>query len=101
LLLTAGKLARQVFRAMRHADSFECFGGAFLSISRAHAAIRQRQFNVFVNGEIADEVEALKDETDFAVADAGAFRQRQIGDRLAAEQVAALRRRVEQAENRK
>ena len=60
LLLTAGQLAGQVLRAMRHADAFECRCGALFALSRAHPTIRQRQLNVFIDCEIADQVEALK-----------------------------------------
>ena len=71
-----------------------------LSLRRRHAAIGQRQLDVFENGEITDEVEALKDETDLAIANARAFRKRKVRDFAAFERVAAIRRRVEQAEDR-
>ena len=67
---------------------------------RRHAAIGQRQLDVFENGEVADEIEALEDETDLAIANARAFRKREVRDFAALERVAAVRRRVEQAEDR-
>ena len=35
-----------------------------------HAAVGQRQLDVLVDGEVADQVERLEDEADLAVADA-------------------------------
>jgi hypothetical protein len=78
LLLTAGQLARKVFRAVRHADLFQRFVDARLSFRAAQVAIRQGQFHVLVNVQIADQVEALKDEPDFAVADVRPLREREI-----------------------
>ena len=86
---------------MRHADAFEGFSRAFLSFGRAHAAIRQRQFDVFVNVQIADQVKALEDETDLAIAYACALGEGQVFDRVAIEDVFAVGRRVQQAEDRK
>ena len=100
LLLTAGELAGQVLGAVRHADLLERRHHALLALGRLHAAIGERQLDVLVDVEIADQVEALEDEPDLAVADARALRERQIGDRLAVERVLALGRRVEQPEDR-
>ena len=100
LLLPARQLAGQVFRAMRHADAFERFGDALPPLVRAHPAIGQRQLHVLEHREIADQVEALEDEPDFAIADARALRGRQLRDRPAVQPVRTRRRRVEQAENR-
>ena len=80
LLLTAGELARQMFGAMAHADALERFGDEGFPLARAHAAIGQRQFDVFVNGQVADEVEALENESDLAIADARALRKGEVRD---------------------
>ncbi len=101
LLLTAGQLAGQVLRTMRHADSLECFSNAFLAFAGAHAAISQRQFDVLINGQVADEVEALKDKSDLAVSDPCALGERKILDRVAVEDVLTVRRCIQQSENRK
>src|ERR1051325_4820698 len=85
---------------MRHADALECVGDALLALGRAHAAIRQRQLDVLVDGQVADEIEALKDKADFAVPDARALGQRKILDRVLVENVLAVSRRIEQPENR-
>ena len=42
LLLTAGKLARQVFRPMRHAHALQGFGDQRFAVAGTRAAIRQR-----------------------------------------------------------
>src|ERR1044072_2945261 len=100
LLLTAGELAGQMFGAMAHADALQRFEHETFTLARTHAAISQRQLDVLINREIADEVEALEDESDLAVADAGALREREVRHFGPLERVAAARRRVEQAEDR-
>ena len=64
--------------AMAHADAFESFENETFAIARAHAAVGQRQFHVLKNGQIADEIEALEDEPDFAVANSCPIRKREI-----------------------
>ena len=100
LLLTAGELRRIVLHAVAHAHALERIGDALLALGRRHAAVRERQLDVLVDREIADQVERLEDEADLAVADAGALRRRELRDRLAGERVLAVGRRVEQAEDR-
>jgi hypothetical protein len=68
LLLTAGKLRWVMLHAMRHADLLQRLLDALLPLARRHTAVRQRQLNIFVNGQIADQVERLENETDFPVA---------------------------------
>ena len=86
--------------AMAHADALECFGHALLSFARIHAAIGQRQLDVFINGQVANQIETLKDETHFAIANARALRERKIFHSVTVEDVLAVGRRVEQAEDR-
>ena len=74
LLLSARELARQMFRPMRHAHAFERLGDALAALGRPHAAIGERQLDVLEHGEIADQIEALEDEPDLAIADARALR---------------------------
>src|SRR5713101_785262 len=73
LLLTAGELRRVVAQAMGHADALERALHLLLALARAGAAIGERELHVFVHGEIADQVEGLKDEADLAVANARAL----------------------------
>src|SRR2546430_8351886 len=75
LLLAPRKLTGQMLRPMGHAHPLQRGRHARLSFPRIYPAIRERQVNVFIDGEVADQIEALKDETHFAVADARAFGQ--------------------------
>ena len=68
--------------AMGHADALERFSDALLSFAGIHPAIGQRQLDVFIDRQIADQIEALEDESDFAIANPRPFRQRKIFDRL-------------------
>src|SRR6266481_1454278 len=78
LLLAARELTRQMFCSMRHAHSLQSFGDKHFAITGAHAAIRQRQFNILKNAEIADQIETLENETDLAVANARTLSERKI-----------------------
>src|SRR5262245_47584834 len=100
LLLTSRQLTGQVLGPMSHADPFQGRRDSLLALGGAHAAIGQRQFYVFEHGEIADEIEALKDESNLAIADARALRSGELGDRPPIELVGAFSRRVQQAQNR-
>src|SRR5438874_241322 len=68
LLLSARELAGHVPRAMRHPHPLERVVDALLSVGRRHATISQRKFDVFRDGQVADQVEALEDEPDVLVA---------------------------------
>ena len=78
LLLTAGELRGIVLHAVRHAHALQRFLHALLALRRRHAAIGERQLDVLVNGEIADQIESLEDEADFAIADARALGELKI-----------------------
>jgi len=59
--------------AMRHADPLERLHHAILVLHRGHlVAIGEWQFDILIHGEIANEIEALKDETNFLIANARA-----------------------------
>ena len=100
LLLTAGELRGQVLGAVGHADALERGVDALAPLVRLHAAVDERQLDVLEHREVADQVEALEDEADLAVADPGPLRHRQLGHFLAVQPVLAVGRRVEQAEDR-
>jgi hypothetical protein len=68
LLLAAGEVCRIVFIGLEHADAFEGVLHALFPFGGGQAPIGKGEFDVFVYGEIADQVEGLK-------ADAGAFGQ--------------------------
>src|SRR5262249_43822361 len=87
LLLTAGELAREVLRAMRHADPLQRRFDALLALRRLHTAISERQLAVLEHRQIANQVEALEDEPDLAVAHARPLRRRKLRDRTAVEEI--------------
>ena len=80
-----------VLHAVRHADALEHFLHALFALGRRHAAIGQRQLDVFIHREVADQVERLEDEADFAIADARAIGERKIRDRLPVDPVLCRR----------
>jgi hypothetical protein len=100
LLLSPGQLPGQVAGAMRHADPLERLRHAPPPVPGTEAAIGERQLDVLADAEIADQVEALKDEPDFTVADARPLGGRELRDLPAVQPIRSGRRRVEQAENR-
>ncbi len=101
LLLTAGELGGQVLGAVAHADLLEGLGHALLALAGGHAAVGEGQLDVLIDREVADEVEGLENEADLAVADAGALGERQALDGAAVEDVGAVGRGVEEAEDGK
>src|SRR6266446_8372652 len=90
-----------MFSSMRHPYFFERVKHSLLTLCSFRAPICQRQLNVFVNGQVADQIETLKDEADLAIAYTRAFGERQICHRFAVQPVLAFRGRVEQSQNRK
>ena len=100
LLLTAGKLRGIMLHPMSHAHAFENFLHALFSLGRGHAAIGERQLDVFEDGEVANQIERLENEADLAIANASAVRERKIRHRVSIDPVIALGRRIEQAQNR-
>src|SRR5204863_6005998 len=99
LLLYTRELRRIVFYAMTHADAFQRFVDALLALGTRHAAIGERQLHVFVDRQIADEIERLEDESDLAVADTGALAKFQALHRTAVELVGAIGRGIQQPEH--
>ena len=97
LLLAARKLRRIVLNAMRHAHAFQRIVHALLALGRRHSAVGERQFDVLIHREVADQVEGLENEADFAIADARAFAELEILHRLAVQNIAAVAGRIEQA----
>ena len=65
-----------------------------------HSAICQREFDVLKDRQITDEIEALEDESDLAIANPSAVRERKIGDFTAFERITAARRSVQETKNR-
>ena len=99
-LLTARELARPVCGSVGHFHLLEGIHHAILPLRRARAAIRQRQLDVLIHGEIADHVEALKDEADLAMACARAIRVPELRDRAIVARIVSVGRGVEQTKHR-
>src|SRR4051812_43685642 len=75
LLLTSGELARQMFGPMAHAYALQGFGHELFSLGRGHAAIGEWQLHVFVDGQVANKIETLENESDLPIADSGPLRE--------------------------
>ena len=70
LLLSTRELRGIMSDAVRHAYSLKRFHDPRLAVSRGHLLpVSEREFDVLVDREIADQVETLKDEADFLIAD--------------------------------
>src|SRR6266545_4248079 len=80
LLLTPGELTWQVFCAMRHPYALQSSGDKRLALTGAHSAISQWQLDILKDSEIPDQIEALKNETNFAIANARPVCKGKIGD---------------------
>src|SRR5437868_6024277 len=85
---------------VRHAHLLERAMNTLFTFGCAHLAIGERQLDVFIDGEITDEVETLEDEADLLVANASAVGKVQTLHRLAVENIRTVCRSVEQANNR-
>src|SRR5215831_20183670 len=68
LLLASRQLSRSPPGLVTYTDPFERPGHQFFSLGRPHFAVRQGLFDVFENGEVADEIEVLKYEADVLIA---------------------------------
>ncbi len=90
-----------MFLPVRHADSLESLPHHSAPLRTRNVPVGERQFHVLEHREIANQVKCLKDETDLAVAYTCALRPVEIVDRPAIQLVPPIRRRIEQAQNRK
>jgi len=80
---------------VRHPDSLKRVGDSLSPFGRSHSTVGQRELHVFKNGQITDQVKTLKDESDFLIANAGAFGGIEIGHRPGVELVGAGGRSIE------
>src|SRR5580658_6226159 len=88
LLLTTGELRRIVSHPVSHVDALKRIFDTPLALNRRHSgAIGERQLDILFHGKVADEIEALEDETDLLVADARSIAKAQILDWLIVEQI--------------
>jgi hypothetical protein len=66
-----------MLHAVLHAHALERLLYPALPLRRPHPAVRQRQLHIFVNGQVANQVERLENEPDLPVADARPLRHLQ------------------------
>ena len=57
LLLAAGELRGKMLGAVGHADFFERLVDPLFTLGGGHAAVGQRKVHVFINRQVADQVE--------------------------------------------
>ena len=100
LLLSAGKLGREVIGALGEPDDLEGVEGAVAHLAGGEftAAVKHGELDVFEGGGAGEEVEPLKDEAEFFVAEVGEGVAVEFEDVDAIEKIAAARRPVEAAE---
>jgi len=99
LLLTAGKLLRVVIAPVHDLHLVQHGFDALFSFRTFYTEIYEREFNVFEDGELVDEVKALEDEADVAFAQIGAFAFVEMGDFDAVEDKATAIGIVKQTED--
>src|SRR6185503_11003344 len=73
LLLAAGELAWKMLASVSHAHALESFSHSLLAFNGPQTTICQRKLDVLEDREVADQIEALKDEANFAISNARAF----------------------------
>ena len=78
-----------------HADGRQRLFGTLGAPSGRHAGIDQWQFHIVQRCSACQQVESLKHESDFLVADAREFIIIQFTDQLAIQPVLAFRRRIQ------
>ena len=99
LPLAARELAREVPAAVAETGAGEHLERAPAALVARHAAVQQRQLDVAQHARPREQVEALEDEADEPVAQHRQARRGEVRDLLVGEQVRALARRVEAAED--
>src|ERR1022692_2796435 len=100
LLLSSGELGRIVTHAVRHAFSLELLHHPHLAISGWHSlAVSQRQLYIFVNRQIANQIETLEDKPNFLIADARALGKIEAFDRLTIQAIAPAGWSVQQTDD--
>src|SRR5450631_1241091 len=101
LLLSARELRGIMADAMRHTYALEGFNDPCLAVCRWHLLpVGQRQFDILIDCEITNEIEALKDEPDFLIANARARGEIQVLDRVTIQLVLPGGWSIQQANDR-
>jgi hypothetical protein len=99
LLLAARQLCGVVTRSRRHVDPRQCAVYLLLAVRRAHAAIRERELDIFRNRPVAQQIEALKDEPDLTISRLCPGFGTETCDGIAVQAVLTGRRRIEQTKD--
>src|SRR5215213_277431 len=98
LSLTARELVGLVRHTLSQVHGVERFLRHFMSLRRANTTVNQRQLNVVKRSSAREQVECLKNETDFLVANASKLVVIHLRDVLAVKPVLTLRRSIETAD---
>src|ERR1044072_7325265 len=98
LALTTGKFVWFVRHPLGEIDCLQRLLRHLVALRRADAAVDQRQFDVVQSCRAREQVERLKDEADFLIANAREFIVVHIGDVLAVQPVLSLRWCIETAD---
>ena len=99
LTLSAGELRGEVLHAVAQAHPGEHFLGGAAAFLRGDVAVEERQLHVVKHAERGDEVEALEDEAERAVAEGSELLVLHAAGLLPVNLDAARRGRVEQAQH--
>jgi hypothetical protein len=86
-------------RTVRDADALECLRHAGTPLAGRHVAIQECHLDVFLHGQVVDQIETLEDETDGRASHAGELRLGVRRHAFAEELVGPAGWRVEQAED--
>ena len=95
----ARKLGGVVVHPVAHPHPLKRGNGQLAALAAGDAAVDERQLDVFQRGQAGDEVEALEDEADPPVADAGEGGLGDVGDVLPVEEIDPSVGQVEAAEH--
>lgn len=99
LLLTSGKLLREVLGSVADGHSLHNLGDLLLTLGRGDVQVPQRKLDVLIDIQFIDQVEALEHESDVALTELGALLFLELADLRAEKFVGASGRVVKKAED--
>ena len=80
LLLTSGKLLREVLGSVADGHSLHNLGDLLLTLGRGDVQVPQRKLDVLIDIQFIDQVEALEHESDVALTELGALLFLELAD---------------------
>src|SRR5438132_2629375 len=86
-----------MFHPVRHAYLLERFHHALLTLRGKHAAVRQWKLDILIDGQVADQIERLENESDLSIPYTRPFAHRKILHGRAIKMVRPLCWTVEQS----